>query len=391
MTDVDWVPILLDDVLSHWLSSAPTENGLFHPDLDRQWQRLPGDTRTLVSQCRLIYNFARGYERTDDEAYALAARSGITALVLYFLDPNVSGAEGYAWNWSCDREGRVTDDHWNAYGHAFVILALATAASVFEEDAYRELALDTWRFVRGHLRDDHGGLIWHVGSDGRARDENRSQNPVMHTFEALLALAPLDDTGAVRRDAADVWRFIKGLRTPAPLALPEWYDAQWQPLAEGSRSGVDIGHAFEWAYLLSEAQRVGVEAELEHKDLLIAGRQFLTFGVTHGYDYDAGGIFSTTVLDGQLKDRSKGWWQQCEAIRALHRYAVRHGDEQLLTALRQTLDFAHRHFVDDEYGGWYTRPPGLGGETCLDKGNPYKLDYHVVNMCLELLSPLQDA
>ena len=55
--------------------------------------------------------------------------------------------------------------------------------------------------------DNHGGLIWHVAPDGRVLDDHRSQNPLMHTFEALIVLAPLDESGNVRRDAARIWPF----------------------------------------------------------------------------------------------------------------------------------------------------------------------------------------
>jgi hypothetical protein len=30
-------------------------------------------------------------------------------------------------------------------------------------------------------------------------------------------------------------------------------------------------------------------------------------------------IFSHIGLDGRLQELRKGWWEQCEAIRALHR------------------------------------------------------------------------
>ena len=80
-----------------------------------------------------------------------------------------------------------------------MILALATAATVFEDSRYRDLALQTWEFMQRRFRDHHGGLIWHIGRDGQILDDVRSQNPLMHTFEALLVLAPLDESGTVRR------------------------------------------------------------------------------------------------------------------------------------------------------------------------------------------------
>lgn len=388
--DLTWVNSFLDDLLAHWRQESVTANGIFYPYLDRRWQRRDGSQATLVSQCRLIYNFARAFERSRDNAYAEAARSGVGALVTHFRDTAVDDADGTGWHWACDFNGQVRDDTWDAYGQAFVVLALATAARVLQDDHYCDLALRTWRFMQRRFGDRHGGLIWHVGRDGRPRDERRSQNPVMHTFEALLALAPLDDGGAVRRDAAHVWRFIRSRVASGTGCLPEWYDADWIPLYEGDRAGADIGHAFEWAFLCSEAHALELEDELVEDqpagDLLEAGRDFLSFGMSHGYDHESGGIYSAVSLDGQLRDTGKGWWQQCEAIRALHRYVVRHGAHELQGPLSQSLDFVRRHYIDREYGGWYQNPPGMGGQASLDKGDAYKLDYHVVNLCLELLS-----
>ncbi len=374
-TDRAWVGGFLDRVLASWREHADTPDGLFDPYLDRQWRHHADGPRTLVSQCRLIYNFARAFERNGDQGYADLTHRGIDALVRYFRDPG-----GQGWAWACRADGGVQDDTHDAYGHAFVILALATAATVFHETRYRDLALQTWAFVQRRLRDQHGGLIWHVGRDGVVRDEARSQNPLMHSFEALLVLAPLDEGGTVRRDAGQIWQFLKE-RLLAPGCLPEWYGADWRPLGAGERSVVEVGHAFEWAFLLSEAQ-----ALFPDDDLLEPGRRFLDFGMRHGYDAEEGGIFSQVDFDGRLRARRKGWWEQCEAIRAMRRYVARHGAAEVAEPLDRSIGFARRHYVDEEFGGWYEGPFGSGEEPSLAKGNTWKLDYHVVNMCRELLA-----
>ncbi len=370
-----WVEDFLHRVLALWRQHADTPNGLFDPYLDRQWRHHIDGPRTLVSQCRLIYNFSRAYQRSGDQTYAELAHRGIAALIQFFRGPHAEG-----WVWACRGDGDVADDTNNAYGHAFVILALATAATVFQDARYRDLALQTWAFMQRRFRDDHGGLIWNVSRDGQILDDVRSQNPLMHTFEALLVLAPLDESGGARQDAAAIWRFLQA-RMLAPGCLPEWYDADWRPLAAGERALVDVGHAFEWAFLLSEAQ-----ALFPDDDLIAPARQFLEFGMRHGYDPAAGGIFSPVDYDGRLLGRRKGWWEQCEAIRAMRRHVARHGATEIVQPLRQSIAFVRLHFVDDEYGGWYLNPPVAGGEPSLEKGNPYKLDYHVLNMCLELLA-----
>jgi mannose-6-phosphate isomerase len=376
MRDVElgWVDGFLDGVWSSWRTHADQPNGIFQPYLDREWRPQGDGPRTLVSQCRLVYNFARAFEHTRDQGYAALVRRGLAALSDYFA---TSDEGGYAW--SCHPDGRVADETFDAYGHAFVVLALATAATCLDEPRYRDAALRTWAFMQRRFGDTHGGLIWHVARNGRIVDEVRSQNPLMHTFEALLTLAPLDAGGTVLRDAAAIWHFLQA-RLLGPGCLPEWYDPTWHPARAEERAIVEIGHAFEWAFLLSEAQTL-----LPGEDLLGAGRQFLDYGMRHGYDAEAGGIYSQVNYDGSLRRRRKGWWEQCEALRAISRYVVRHDSAELVGPLRQSLTFVRENYVDATYGGWYEAPPGMGDTVSLMKGHPFKLDYHVVNMCRELL------
>jgi len=374
-TDRAWVGGFLNRVLASWREHADTPDGLFDPYLDRQWRHHADGPRTLVSQCRLIYNFARAFERSGDPGYADLTHRGIEALVRSFRAPG-----GESWVWACRADGGVEDDTGDAYGHAFVVLALATAATVFRQTRYRDLALETWDVVRRRFRDRHGGLVWHVGRDGTIRDEVRSQNPLMHSFEALLVLAPLDEGGAVRRDAGQLWQFLRE-RLLAPGCLPEWYDADWRPVEAGERAVVEVGHAFEWAFLLSEAQEI-----FPDDDLLEPGRRFLEFGLRHGDDAEGGGIFSPVDFAGRLRKPRKGGGEQCEASRALHRYVARHGAAEAAEPLARGIALARRHYVDEEFGGWYEGPFGPGEEPSLAKGNAWKLDYHVVNMCRELLA-----
>ena len=377
MRDADrvWVEGFLNSVLSSWREHADTPDGLFNPYLNREWQHDDDGTRTLVSQCRLIYNFARAYEHYGDPVYADLALRGIDALIESFQK---TGQQG--WVWACNGDGSLADDTYDAYGHAFVILALSTAAAALQDTDFRDLALQTWEFGQLRFRDKHGGLIWHISPDGQILDAVRSQNPMMHTFESLLVLAPQEPSGRVRQDAWQIWQFIQA-RLLGEGNLPEWYDPDWRPLASGPQAVSDVGHAFEWAWLLSEAQDL-----FPDEDLITSGRQFLAYGMRTGYDYEAGGIFSPVDHNGVLHDFRKGWWEQCEAIRTMQRYVTRHGADEIAAPLRQSLEFVAQFYVDHDYGGWYEGPVVDGQTLSLTKGTPWKLDYHVVNMCRELVA-----
>ena len=118
-----WVDDFLDQVLALWRQHSDTPTGLFDPYLDRQWRHHVDGPRTLVTQCRLIYNFARAFERNGDQAYRRTFAAWYRR-----PDPVLRNADEQGWLWACRADGSVADDTLDAYGHAFVILALATAA-----------------------------------------------------------------------------------------------------------------------------------------------------------------------------------------------------------------------------------------------------------------------
>ena len=219
-SDATWARPFLSDFSSHWLEGSRQDSGLFYPHLDREWNRIPRRECTLVSQSRLTYNFSRAYELGLGEHYGEAARAGLVALRRYF-----SLTDGQ-WRWSCSQDGSPLEDERDSYGHAFVILALATAARVLDDDASRDDARATWDFVDSRMRDDCGGIVRALGYEG----DIHSQNPMMHLFEALLVLAALPECGDVVADALAILGFLRERMRSG--AIPEFYDSSWQPLPE---------------------------------------------------------------------------------------------------------------------------------------------------------------
>jgi len=363
--DAAWAFSLLRSTLSGWLSAAPSSSGLFHPYLDRQWNRTEGGPLTLVSQCRLVYNFSRGYEVFGEAAFADAAQRGLEALQTYFR------AGPGLYRWAVTGAGAEADDSLDSYGHAFVVLALATAARAFGVPDLAKIALETWRAVSATFTDGHSGLVWKVGD---AAGPARSQNPMMHMLEALMALAPVDPTGEALAGARTVLAFVQSLSGFGAGMLIEQYTPDWQPQPAEQGGVVDLGHAFEWAFLLSEWAALS-----GGPDALRLGALFLRAGLERGLD-DDGGVFASCDRDGRVVSAEMGLWQQCEAVRALSRYAARHDAPGAGAALGWGLAFYRGRFVDAEYGGVFADPPRL------DKGDAWKLDYHTVGMCLEMMA-----
>ncbi|MBD3180932.1 hypothetical protein GF312_01500 [Candidatus Poribacteria bacterium] len=367
---------LTEDILAKWFENCQTDKGLFFPHLGRNWGRLQKDSCSLVSQTRLLYNFATGYNITGEKKYLDAINKGADAFLKYFADSQNGG-----WFWSCGMNGAVKEDYKDLYGHAFAIFGLTHATLATERDDLKEAGLDTWRVVRSRFRDGKGGFLGKLSRSFEILPHTRSQNPIMHLFEALFALDVLDNSGFVREDGEEIASFmLDRLFRRKDGVLPEVYNDEWKELSEIDGGRIDVGHSFEWAYLLSHAnERNWPEYYVKPANILLESSLSL------GYDEENGGIFSPVTPDGSIEIASKGWWQQCEAIRALMHFGIIRGRNDVWEPLDKTLNYTQENFLDNEYGGWFSQPFSGNKDENLYKGSEWKVDYHVVSMCAEAI------
>lgn len=364
----------INDILPYWLKNAQTDNGLFFPHFDRIWNRRERDICTLVSQGRLLYNFSEGYRLTNGDKYLEAVNKGAEALIRYFRDPEQGG-----WFYSCNASGTILDPQKDLYGHDFAMFGLTHAAMVTHRDDLKKEALNTWEIIRTQFRDEHGGFLWKLSPS--SEPATRSQNPIMHLFEALFALAEIDESGSIRRGSEEVASFVLNrLIRKKYGVLPEIYDEDWNELPAEKSGRIDVGHQFEWSYLLSRAAEAGWP-----QDYVKTAEKLLENGLSLGYDKSDGGIMSPAKPDGTLSEAKKGWWEQCEAIRALLHFGIVRDRRDALELADRTLAYVKKNFVDKEYGGWFSQPASDAKRdpASQSKGSEWKLDYHVVSMCAE--------
>ncbi|MEP6558484.1 MAG: AGE family epimerase/isomerase [Burkholderiales bacterium] len=367
--DAEWHRhALVEGLLAHWLTAAPTASGFMRTAFDRRWVADSAQPGHLTDQARLVYAFIVGWEVTRDPRYLAAATQGADFLLKHFYDP-VHG--GFFLRVALD--GTVLSSVKNTYGHAFALFALSHMARVTGEARYRAAALRTWSEIHTWLRDPQGGFRGEVARDfssATGKDGYRSQNPVMHLFEALLALHdatqdPVALAGA--RSVANfvVYRLLVGLPDGGAY-IPEWFDANWKPLTTREQGGyIDIGHQMEWSHMLMTAEQRGLGGVYAQ-----TGERLLKFALAKGYDEADGGVFSRLYPDGTL-DRDKYSWPQCEALRALLAAASRQND--LWRRYEQTLKLVREQFIDDTHGGWYGKACGKRGGCAEPQVEPYHM------------------
>jgi mannose/cellobiose epimerase-like protein (N-acyl-D-glucosamine 2-epimerase family) len=341
--------------------------------------------RPLWVTCRMVHCLSLGalLGRAGDGALA---DEGLRCLQEDFADPAHGG-----WFADADAPGAGRKE---AYGHAFVVLAAATATVAGRPGAtgLLEQALDV---VMTRFWDDAAAMpvdTWDVAF--AQAEPYRGANAAMHLVEALLAAA--DATGDPR------WRepvlaVCERLTAQAELRgwrMPEHYDPLWRVLPDYNRDeprhpfrpyGVTPGHGLEWSRLLLtlEAATPAAPSWLREAAQGLAGT-----AVADGWDETRGGFVYTTDWAGTPVVRERFHWVVCEAIGAAWALHAATGDEAWLHRYGRYWQFARRLLIDPARPGlWrheldsHNRPVAV---TWTDRPDVY----HALQACLLPSLPL---
>lgn len=372
----------MDAHVARWLAVAPTPSGLLLSKFSREWKAVPAEGGDLTTHSRLVFVMLKGYEGTGDKRYMEAATRGAEFLLNRFYDPQYGGFFS-----GVTADGKVTNPRKNTYGHAFALFALSHVARVTKDGKYRAAALTAWHDINSHLRDADGGFRPEAPRDFGPTSSLRNQNPVMHMYEALLAL--IDATGDSKAVAGAqsvgnfvIYKLLQG-QADGGAYIPEWYDENWKPLPTKEKGGyIDIGHQFEWSHLLASSEQRGLPTF--YGDV---AERLLKYGLKIGYDDIEGGVLNRVYPDGSI-DRDKYWWQQAEGLRALMVAASKNNRRELWRRYEQTQELVKEQFVDGAHGGWkFAAKRTCEAGRC---GTEQPEPYHMVGMhstALSLLKP----
>lgn len=366
--DTGWHRDDLEALLLHWHSHSVRPDGSFHLRFDRAWKPLPQTELDLTGQARLVYAFAAGHEIFPDAGYLKVARRGASLMLERFLDSAHGGFFHVV-----GPDGQPRSGIKRAYDHAFAVLALAEVYRVGGDVRFRDAALSAWTDTERGFTDPAGGLYNECNRDFSPMPGARTQNPLMHMFEALLTLRAASGDARAEAGARRLGDFVanKLLQGHADggAHIPEWYDEHWTPLPTKEAGGyVDLGHQFEWCHLFTTGAVVSpVYAPVAER---LMGNALAT-----AYDENDGGCAMRAYPEGVEPDRRKGWWQQAECLHGLMVMAQTTSRTDLWRRYEQTLALVKRQLVDEVHGGWRSAQalPCQGG-SCLDEQpDPYHM------------------
>lgn len=291
--------------------------------------------------------------------------------------------------WSVDNDG-PRDDTKQGYGHAFVLLAAASARVVGHPLADRLLTDVTTLISERFWEERHGAITEEFSRDWVAVPNYRGQNSNMHLTEALMAAFEATGDRSYLDKAESVADLIIRRRAgELGFRVAEHFDADWQLDLDyqGSEmfrpSGATPGHWLEWARLILQLWVLGGKT---HDWMPDAAAALFRNAVELGWDKERGALFYTLDWQNRPIMRHKLWWPMAEAAGAaafLNEHQPSSFHEEWYRRIWSTIA---RHFIDHEHGGWFEEL----GEDLKPSHKLFvgKADiYHALQACLIPLFP----
>ena len=343
-----WLESRADALWDQFQHSSIDPAGGFY-DLDSAGQpRRDTPLRELVTTTRVIHCFAIAHMMGRPGAETIV-RHGLAALWTLHRDP-VHG--GYHW-----QAGQGGDRSKQAYGHAFVLLAAASAKMAGFSEADRLLQDVTEVLQTRFWENEHGATAEEFAEDWTPISGYRGQNANMHLTEALMAAYEATGDQAYLSRAESIADLVIGrLARAHGWHVMEHFNASWEPdLAyRGSDMfrpfGTTPGHALEWSRLLGQLHVLGA-GRLAWLPEAAAG--LFRQAVADGWDEASGGFYYTLDYANTPLIRDRLWWPCCEAIAAAAFLGSISGEAFYEAWYRRVLDWMTVHMADPVQGGWH--------------------------------------
>ena len=306
--------------------------------------------RGIHSAARMVHCFSIG---------SLLGRPG--------ADEIVDHGMRYLWNhhrdqthggyfWQVNNDGPV-DASKQGYGHAFVLLAAASAKTIGHPLADGMLADVTDVLNAKFWEDTHGAIAEEFNRDWSPIGDYHGQNSNMHLTEALMAaFEATGDKTYLDKAERIASLLIEHQANAVGYRVPEHFDAQWQldKTYRGNEmfrpSGTTPGHWLEWARLILQLWVLG---DKKHDWMPDAAKGLFLQSMSLGWDNGKGGFFYTLDWDDVPAKRNKLWWPACEGAGAAHFLNEHVPSDFHEESYRKIWGVIGKAFIDHQNGGWH--------------------------------------
>lgn len=375
------------NILDFWIDKVTdNENGGYLGRVDGHNVAHPEAEKGAILNARILWAFSAAYRVLKKDAYLEAATRAKDYIMRYFIDKEYGGVY-----WSVDCKGNPLDKKKQTYAIGFTIYGLSEYARATGDKDALDMAIKLYHDIEEHAYDrDNNGYIealtrnWQPIADMRLsdKDENgsRTMNTHLHIIEPYTNLFRVWKDKKLEksiRNLLDI--FTDKFFNEKTYHLDLFFDDKWN----GKRNIESFGHDIEASWLLHETALVLGDKEVLRKTEPIIRK--IAYAADEGLQPDGSMIYEHWK-DGDIYDRQRQWWVQCENVIGHINLYQHFRDEDSLGVAVRCMSFIQKYLVDWKNGEWHWAQLENGDINIDDdKAGFWKCPYHNSRMCLELL------
>lgn len=373
---------LLNNLGPFWLKLIDNENGGFYGEVTYDLKVNKTSEKGGIQTSRILWFFSAAYCATKNEEYKKAATHAYEFLRDKLIDKEFKGVY-----WMVDYLGNPIDTRKHVYCQSFAIYALSEYYKATKDKQALDLAMNLFSLVEniGFNKENSAYLEEFDREWNIIPNEMLSENGViaeittnthLHVLEGYTNLYSVTNNRVVGERLKElIYTFYNKIYDKEQHLLKIFFDSEWNTIIDVK----SYGHDIEASWLIDDAYKV-----LNLKDESIE-KMIIDIAYNIKAQIQEDGSLINESENG-VKDYTRVWWVQVEAmVGYLNAYERTH-DESFLNIVNNLMTYTMKNMVDPREGGeWYWSIEPNGKPTERSVIEPWKTPYHNGRFCLEFM------
>ena len=373
---------LLNNLGPFWLKLIDNENGGFYGEVTYDLKVNKTSEKGGIQTSRILWFFSAAYCATKNEEYKKAATHAYEFLRDKLIDKEFKGVY-----WMVDYLGNPIDTRKHVYCQSFAIYALSEYYKATKDKQALDLAMNLFSLVEniGFNKENSAYLEefdreWNI-TPNEMLSENGviaeiTTNTHLHVLEGYTNLYSVTNNRVVGERLKElIYTFYNKIYDKEQHLLKIFFDSEWNTIIDVK----SYGHDIEASWLIDDAYKA-----LNLKDESIE-KMIIDIAYNIKAQIQEDGSLINESENG-VKDYTRVWWVQVEAmVGYLNAYERTH-DESFLNIVNNLMTYTMKNMVDPREGGeWYWSIEPNGKPTERSVIEPWKTPYHNRRFCLEFM------
>jgi len=373
----------VNDCASFWERAHDDLYGGFFVEVGKTGNILNYNNKSLVSESRDAYGFARAFMLSGNTDYLDYSQSALQFMYDHLWDDQYGG-----WYRRSNRlGGSPYTGKKTAFDQHYALLGIMAYYEATNSSADKQMLDSGYDFIEDKFWDnnlDTFGYFDEVNRDGSSA-VNKSFNATVdaittHLYNLYLITNDVKYKDRLLELENNIQNYFIPSMADQEIGFAEVYNSNW--ITNTSEKRTIMGHVLKTGWCMARIYRIN-----EDQNTLNAAKSFVQNVLDKGYDHKYGGPYKDyDRTNGEMymygaQDTAKAWWQMEQAVTAgflLYEIALQ---DKYLKMADESLDFFMKYFVDPVNGEIYADRNRRGGKVPgwdENKGSEWKAAYHSI-------------